>query len=79
MEKNISKIPTLIEDEKSSGGKDIKVLNKQGKKKRKGVVKFFLAVFLLSLLIPLLIACFIYLLLFDKTSILSKYLKAKEV
>lgn len=79
MEKNISKIPTLIEDEKSSGGKDIKVLNKQGKKKRKGVVKFFLAVFLLSLLIPLLIACLIYFLLFDKTSFLSKYLKATEV
>ena len=79
MEKNISKIPTLIEDEKSSGGKDIKVLNKQGKKKRKGVVKFFLAVFFLSLLIPLLIACLIYFLLFDKTSFLSKYLKATEV
>lgn len=79
MEKNISKMPTLIEDEKSSGGKDIKVLNKQGKKKRKGVVKFFLAVFFLSLLIPLLIACLIYFLLFDKTSFLSKYLKATEV
>ena len=53
MEKNISKVPTLIEEEKSSEEKDIKVLNKQGKKKRKGVVKFFLAVFLLSLLIVL--------------------------
>ena len=79
MEKNISKMPTLIEEEKSSEGKDIKVLNKQGKKKRKGVVKFFLAVFFLSLLIPLLIACLIYFLLFDKTSFLSKYLKATEV
>lgn len=79
MEKNISKIPTLIEDEKSSGGKDIKVIDKQGKKKRKGVIKFFLAVFFLSLLIPLLIACLIYFLLFDKTSFLSKYLKAMEV
>lgn len=79
MEKNISKVPTLIEEEKSSEEKDIKVLNKQGKKKRKGVVKFFLAVFFLSLLIPLLIACLIYFLLFDKTSFLSKYLKATEV
>ncbi len=35
MEKNISKIPTLIEDEKSSGGKDIKVLNKQGRRKER--------------------------------------------
>ncbi len=79
MEKNISKVPTLIEEEKSSEEKDIKVLDKQGKKKRKGVVKFFLAVFFLSLLIPLLIACLIYFLLFDKTSFLSKYLKATEV
>lgn len=79
MEKNISKVPTLIEEEKSSEEKDIKVLNKQGKKKRKGVVKFFLAVFFLSLLIPLLIACLIYFLLFDKTSFLSKYLKATVV
>ena len=79
MEKNISKVPTLIEEEKSSEEKDIKVLDKQGKKKRKGVVKFFLAVFFLSLLIPLLIACLIYFLLFDKTSFLSKYLKATVV
>ena len=79
MEKNISKVPTLIEEEKSSEEKDIKVIDKQGKKKRKGVVKFFLAVFFLSLLIPLLIACLIYFLLFDKTSFLSKYLKATVV
>lgn len=35
MEKNISKVPTLIEEEKSSEEKDIKVIDKQGKKKRK--------------------------------------------
>lgn len=45
MEKNISKVPTLIEEEKSSEEKDIKVIDKQGKKKGREWLNFSLPFF----------------------------------